>query len=241
MKSFQFLLLVVSLLASVAFSIDVQQCYGIKDPANCRASYENSTQCIWCACKAVPSVCVDAAQAKKLPSGVFVCDSARSDQDRYLLGINDKFYLAEPTLRNWQGAAVQIAEAIAEKIAEHFIPNFATCITNIDAFYADMQTFSDHLNFSISDVKQALSSLRDGLKVLHTGIAQCRLTHVSQTVVVFIDKLDSVIGKIEVATQVIVDGVDIFEHLRAAVVSFQSHDYTNCGHEIADAITDIIH
>ena len=43
----------------------------------CSSSYEtnDNATCVWCLAKAVPSVCVSDIQAKRLPPGVFVCDS----------------------------------------------------------------------------------------------------------------------------------------------------------------------
>lgn len=50
-------------------------CRDITDREECDKTKVESFQCVWCASKAVKSICVTAAQAKKLPAGAFECDS----------------------------------------------------------------------------------------------------------------------------------------------------------------------
>jgi hypothetical protein len=67
---------VAFLVASLSPSV-----YAQSDP--CTATYAHNitgcledTTCDWCHCSAVPSTCVSASQAKKLPPSVFLCENA---------------------------------------------------------------------------------------------------------------------------------------------------------------------
>lgn len=54
----------------------VPKCLALKDINSCHNSSEPSgLKCVWCSCKAVPSVCCNSDQAKRLPKGVFNCDN----------------------------------------------------------------------------------------------------------------------------------------------------------------------
>ncbi len=68
-------LLAAGLVAAVAFvGAQTDECtatYG-KDEAACLAN----VTCDWCKCAAVPSSCISAANAKRLPPGVFTCANA---------------------------------------------------------------------------------------------------------------------------------------------------------------------
>merc|ERR1719183_2073035 len=46
-----------------------------------QASCDKDSSCTWCKCAAVPSKCYTKADAKKLPPGVFACDSVLELQD----------------------------------------------------------------------------------------------------------------------------------------------------------------
>lgn len=51
-------------------------CYDVKSEKKCYATKDASGQgCVWCDCKAVPSICVSPDQAKDLPDGVYDCKS----------------------------------------------------------------------------------------------------------------------------------------------------------------------
>lgn len=60
---------------------DYNSCRDITDEVECNSSKVESFQCVYCKAKAVKSVCVTTAQAKKLPAGVFECDSVPSVGD----------------------------------------------------------------------------------------------------------------------------------------------------------------
>eukprot|EP00612_Vaucheria_litorea_P004134 CAMPEP_0171461018 /NCGR_PEP_ID=MMETSP0945-20130129/5645_1 /TAXON_ID=109269 /ORGANISM="Vaucheria litorea, Strain CCMP2940" /LENGTH=371 /DNA_ID=CAMNT_0011987303 /DNA_START=62 /DNA_END=1174 /DNA_ORIENTATION=- len=72
--------LIVTLTLAVALSFSaatpISSCLAIKDQKTCSSSADDITKdsCVWCSCKAVPSECVSASMAKKLPSAVFSCD-----------------------------------------------------------------------------------------------------------------------------------------------------------------------
>lgn len=57
-------------LSSAAASVAAGDCESLSSKAACNAN----KGCSWCLSGAVPSKCYDAADAKKLPPGVFVCD-----------------------------------------------------------------------------------------------------------------------------------------------------------------------
>eukprot|EP00904_Undaria_pinnatifida_P001416 jgi/Undpi1/11275/HiC_scaffold_30.g13573.m1 len=53
-------------------------CLSAKSAEDCRSQIEEGTgdQCVWCSCLAIPSECLGASLAKKLPKAVFTCDDA---------------------------------------------------------------------------------------------------------------------------------------------------------------------
>lgn len=57
-------------------------CLSITDENQCNDSNDDSgIACVWCKCSAVPSECLNAEQAEKVPAGVFDCASAPSSPD----------------------------------------------------------------------------------------------------------------------------------------------------------------
>lgn len=90
MKISQFTLLAA--LGTVCFRPVVAQqdaCNGVyTDQSSCDA---NST-CTWCKCAALPSGCFEKVNAKKLPAGVYICDSSQGDDGAVTTGYNNFGY-----------------------------------------------------------------------------------------------------------------------------------------------------
>lgn len=58
-----------------AVAVTSSTCSKIRGSDECSTSSdEDGIQCVWCECSAVPSVCMNVDQAKKMPPGVFDCN-----------------------------------------------------------------------------------------------------------------------------------------------------------------------
>jgi subtilase family serine protease len=79
-------ILTILLVSSVANSQD--PCHTAHtDQASCDADKKTGGGCTWCKCAAVPSACFTIADSKKLPPGVYECDSSDLE-DRTILEVN---------------------------------------------------------------------------------------------------------------------------------------------------------
>lgn len=58
------------------------------DQASCDADTKTGGGCTWCKCAAVPSACFTLADSKKLPPGVYECDSSLDNTDRTIMEVN---------------------------------------------------------------------------------------------------------------------------------------------------------
>lgn len=63
---------------SAASVLGDSSCLSAKSAEECKSQIEEGTgdQCVWCTCSAVPSECLGASLAKKLPKAVFTCEDA---------------------------------------------------------------------------------------------------------------------------------------------------------------------
>jgi len=62
--------------ASLEFQEEVSPCNLATNERQCESTKDDSgDSCVWCACQAVPSVCVTPSQAQDLPPGVFECST----------------------------------------------------------------------------------------------------------------------------------------------------------------------
>ena len=61
-------------------SIGESNCHGATSESSCTGTTDadSGEHCVWCECKAVPSVCVSAEESKSLPAGVFSCGTSEN-------------------------------------------------------------------------------------------------------------------------------------------------------------------
>ncbi|CAM9646215.1 unnamed protein product, partial [Ectocarpus fasciculatus] len=69
----------------------------------CRSSVDESgTTCVWCTCQAVPSECVPAATAKKLPKVVFNCDNNEDEDEDGTTATLGREEVENAVFRDWK-------------------------------------------------------------------------------------------------------------------------------------------
>lgn len=214
-------------------------CLTVKDEQTCSTSSEENGRCVWCQSKAVPSTCVNEHQAAHLPPSVFKCNASvvvagamSAYRPRVAMPIG-----SYPVGRT---PSQQIFIGLAEGLADAILPDLALCILDADNVYSDFKSFATHLHLSVSDVKTALHDLGEGLKYFDASMSNCHVAEISKKVAEFTAKVTSIFGDIEVATEIVVNGINIYEDLSGAVHAWEDANYLQVGYKVADAIVAVL-
>lgn len=146
----------LALASGLALIDATSSCLDIKDKDACSQSNDASTDeaCVWCVCSAIPSECVSASMAKKLPPAVFNCDAPRDvpmplkslfQPDSKSVSISSVLEQAPAIFSHWKDVHSKQYESLSEELNR--FSNFKRTLLDVATHnLADDQTFWLELN-----------------------------------------------------------------------------------------------
>ncbi len=205
-------------------------CESVSDESKCM----NSHECSWCDSAAVGSSCMSSSDAAGLPAAVFTCKDASSSS---MLGASDK----PGTTWQWS-VSLDMFEGVIGGFFNEDAPDLKGCANNAVNVYNAFDAAIKELHSddsTITKVENGMEDMGNALLGIESLLKDCQSTAPEMK-----SLLDTITTGFKspktfayhVGKDLIVNGVDIYHEITAAVSAWESQSYKECGNQIGLAL-----
>jgi GH25 family lysozyme M1 (1,4-beta-N-acetylmuramidase) len=205
-------------------------CESFSDESKCM----NSHECSWCDSAAVGSSCMSSSDAAGLPAAVFTCKDASSSS---MLGASDK----PGTTWQWS-VSLDMFEGVIGGFFNEDAPDLKGCANNAVNVYNAFDAAIKELHSddsTITKVENGMEDMGNALLGIESLLKDCQSTAPEMK-----SLLDTITTGFKspktfayhVGKDLIVNGVDIYHEITAAVSAWESQSYKECGNQIGLAL-----